>query len=52
MAIRWTLLRRVGSTVAVLALLAVAAPAQATPDDSGGVLTSIFHVGAEQTGAR
>src|SRR6266536_2848518 len=38
MAIRWTLLRRVGSTVAVLALLAVAAPAQATPDDSGGVL--------------
>src|SRR6266545_4196695 len=35
MAIRWTLLRRVGSTVAVLA---VAAPAQATPDDSGGVL--------------
>src|SRR6266536_4017373 len=38
MAIRWTLLRRVGSTVAVLALLAVAAQAQATPDDSGGVL--------------
>ena len=38
MTISWAWLRRVGSTVGVLALLAVAAPAQATPDDSGGVL--------------
>jgi len=43
MAIRWTLLRRVGSTVAVLALLAVAAPAQATPDDSNSVLMRYTH---------